>query len=207
MSKFLDEFGGTFGLIFERDVYKKGLTMADVDEALALKEIDECKMDIPEGRAFSIGVKSVFDVDCDMTYCAVATLDDYMRYYLGDNFEYGVITGTQCQNVFGFITQQFFYFDIKSVFILENKDLNLKFGGLSLSKLCSDDACLKNPYEFMLADALNACPVRCFDWSEDELVNRLVTFDRAKLDFEFTKSLVSGVDAKMFLERCKNATQ
>lgn len=202
MSRFIDIFGDNIGMVFERDVFANGLTMEDVEDSIKLGEICECKMEIPEKRAWGRILNSVITGE---KFSSIPYSSDYERYYTGSDFEYGVFVGSKCQKIFGLVTQEYFSSVIESVLVDKEIVIKVNDGSLIVRPLKNKEY-LDNPYEYMLANAFNDCPLKSCDYTGYELIDKLISVDKP-LDFDLVIELVFGVDEKNFLRRCKDASK
>lgn len=148
MSRFIDIFGDYVGMVFERDLVAKGLTLDDVSEALRCGEIAECKMEIPEGRAW--GIRRYFGWVNDYLD-PVIRVEDYERYYI-DGYKYGYYTGICCANKLSLLNQMFFEVTITSKLVFKSLSFECDGFRVNLEPLIGD---LNNIFEIMYADIFN----------------------------------------------------
>lgn len=92
--------------IFDTDIYGLGYTDADIEESLKENVFEEVKVDTSLGVKCKVYTLVDYDGLFDM-YTKVNSKDEQIviKYYIGENYEYGYFTGLTLYNKLGISTQ------------------------------------------------------------------------------------------------------
>lgn len=168
--------------IFDTDIYGLGYTDADIEESLKENVFEEVKVDASLGVKCKVYTLVDYDDLFDM-YTKVNSKDEQIviKYYIGENYEYGYFTGFSSLNKIGYSNQICAVYEIKSIKAKEKLEINI--GNFKyIIDIIDKDLDSRKFKEYMYINAFNNFK-KAFDISIDTAINKMK--DNKKLDLQF----------------------
>lgn len=168
--------------IFDTDIYALGYTDTDIEESLKENVFEEVKVDDSLGVRCKIYTLVDYDELFDM-YTKVNSKDEQIviKYYIGENYEYGYFTGFSSLNKIGYSNQICAVYEIKSTKAKEKLEVsigNFKY----IIDVVNNNLDNTKFKEYMYINAFNNFR-KAFDISINAAINKMK--NNKELDLQF----------------------
>lgn len=158
--------------IFDTDIYRLWYTDIDIEASLKENVFEEVKVKASLGVKCKVYTLVDYDDLFDL-YTKVNSKDEQIviKYYIGENYEYGYFTGFSSLNKIGYSNQVCAVYEIKSIKV--NKKLEINIGNFKYIIDKVDKDLNSNKFkEYMYINAFNNF-TKAFDISINAAINKM----------------------------------